>query len=419
MVIVDELKALDRPQRAAFVAALLGWALDAFDFFLLTFVMKSIAGDFRVKVSAVSLALTLTLAARPVGAFIFGRLADRFGRRPVLMVDVALYSALAVASAFSPNLATLLVLRCLFGVAMGGEWGIGASLALETIPAKSRGVVSGILQEGYPMGYFLAAIANLFLPAIGWRGLLAMGALPALLILYIRARVPESPAWEAAQAARGASAPPSFTAAMKGRWRLLAYVVLLMTCFNFFSHGTQDLYPTFLTVQHKFAPALVTTLTVALNLGAILGGLIFGALSERIGRRRAIVLAALLALPIIPLWAFSAAPLLLGAGAFLIQIAVQGAWGVVPAHLNELSPEGARGAFPGFAYQLGNLFAAANAYLQARIAETHGDNYGLALALVCGTVAVVLAAVTWLGPEAKGVAFGAYPHLHKPDTRAS
>jgi SHS family lactate transporter-like MFS transporter len=345
-------------------------------------------------------------------------LADRFGRRPVLMVDVALYSALAVASAFSPNLTTLLVLRCLFGVAMGGEWGIGASLALETIPAKSRGVVSGILQEGYPMGYFLAAIANLFLPAVGWRGLLAMGALPALLILYIRARVPESPAWEAARAAGGAAERPSFAAAVKGRWWLLAYVVLLMTCFNFFSHGTQDLYPTFLTVQHKFAPALVTTLTVALNLGAILGGLIFGALSERIGRRRAIVLAALLALPIIPLWAFSATPLLLGAGAFLIQIAVQGAWGVVPAHLNELSPDAARGTFPGFAYQLGNLFAAANAYLQARIAETHGDNYGLALALVCGTVAVVLAAVTWLGPEAKGVAFGAAANLHKPDTSA-
>ncbi len=414
MVIVDELRALDRPQRAAFVAALLGWALDAFDFFLLTFVMKAIAGDFHVKVSAVSLALTLTLAARPVGAFVFGRLADRYGRRPVLMIDVALYSLLAVISAFSPNLTTLLVLRGLFGVAMGGEWGIGASLALETIPAKSRGVVSGILQEGYPMGYFLAAIANLFAPAIGWRGLLALGALPALLILYIRARVPESPAWEAARASGEVQQRPSFFAAVKGRWGLLAYVVLLMTCFNFFSHGTQDLYPTFLTVQHKFPPALVTALTVVLNLGAVAGGLIFGALSERIGRRRAIVLAALIALPIIPLWAFTATPVLLGAGAFLIQVAVQGAWGVVPAHLNELSPQAARGTFPGFAYQLGNLFAAANAYLQARIAEAHGDDYGLALALVCGVVAVALAVVTWLGPEAKGVAFGAGPDAHEP-----
>ncbi|HUZ14086.1 MAG TPA: MFS transporter [Caulobacteraceae bacterium] len=411
MVILDELKALNRVQRAAFTAALLGWALDAFDFFLLTFVLKDIAADFKAQVSAVSLALTLTLAARPVGALVFGRLADRFGRRPVLMIDVGLYAILALASAFSPNLATLLVLRCLFGFAMGGEWGIGASLALETIPARSRGVVSGILQEGYPMGYFLAAIANLFLPQLGWRGLVGLGAIPALLILYIRRHVPESPAWEAARdaakAAGGRAPRTTFIAAMRGRWRLFAYVVVLMTCFNFFSHGTQDLYPTFLAVQHHFGPGLVTVLTIALNLGAIVGGLIFGGLSERIGRRRAIVLAALLALPLIPLWAFSASPLLLGAGAFLIQVAVQGAWGVVPAHLNELSPPAVRGAFPGFAYQLGNLFAAGNAYLQARIAESHHNDYGLALALVCGVVALVLALVTWLGPEAKGVSLGA------------
>jgi SHS family lactate transporter-like MFS transporter len=406
MVIVDELAALNREQRSVFFAALLGWALDAFDYFLLTFVLKDVAGEFHAKVSDVSIALTLTLAARPIGAFIFGQLADRFGRRPVLMIDVALYSLLAIASAFSPNLATLLALRFVFGIAMGGEWGIGASLALETIPAKSRGVVSGILQEGYPMGYFLAAIANLFLPRIGWRGMLALGAIPALLILYIRRNVPESPAWEASRA-RGDERPKAnFLAAMRGRWKLLAYVVALMTCFNFFSHGTQDLYPTFLRVQHRFSAGVVTALTVVLNLGAIAGGLIFGALSERIGRRRAIVLAALLALPIIPLWAFSSTPLILGAGAFLIQVAVQGAWGVVPAHLNELSPGEVRGTFPGFAYQLGNLLAAMNAVLQARIAEANGDNYGLALGLVCGVVAIVLSLVTWFGPEAKGVSLG-------------
>jgi len=406
MVIVDELRALNRQQGAAFIAALLGWALDAFDFFLLTFVLKDIASDFHHSVKDVSVAITLTLAARPVGAFVFGRLADTFGRRPILMIDVGLYAALAFASAFSPNLTVLLVLRTLFGFAMGGEWGIGASLALETIPAKSRGVVSGILQEGYPMGYFLAAIANLFLPSVGWRGLLMMGAIPALLILFIRSQVPESPAWEAARAKGAAGSGTSFAKAMKGHWGLMAYVVVLMTCFNFFSHGTQDLYPTFLRVQHKFPAATVTALTVVLNLGAIAGGLIFGALSERIGRRRAIVIAALLALPVIPLWAFSATPLMLGLGAFLIQIAVQGAWGVVPAHLNELSPEGARGAFPGFAYQLGNLFAAGNATLQAGLAESRGDNYGFALAVVCGVVAVLLAVVTAFGPEARGRAFG-------------
>jgi SHS family lactate transporter-like MFS transporter len=402
MVIIDDLRALTKPQRAAFVAALLGWALDAFDFFLLTFILKSIAGDFRAQVSDVSLALTLTLAARPVGAFVFGRLADRFGRRPILIIDVGLYSVLALASAFSPNLITLLVLRTLFGFAMGGEWGIGSSLALESIPAKSRGVISGILQQGYPMGFFLAAIANLFVPQIGWRGLLALGAIPALLILYIRRNVPESPAWEASRGQAG-TPRPGFFAALKGRWSLLVYVVLLMTCFNFFSHGTQDLYPTFLQVQHKFSAGLVTTLTIVLNLGAICGGFLFGPLSERIGRRRAVVIASLLALPIIPLWAFTSSPWLLGAGVFLIQVAVQGAWAVVPAHLNELSPPAARGTFPGFAYQLGNLFAATNAFIQARIAETRHDDYGFALAAVCGVVAVVLALVTWFGPERKGV----------------
>jgi SHS family lactate transporter-like MFS transporter len=405
MVIVDELRALDRPQRAAFVAALLGWALDAFDYFLLVFVLKAISESFHADIAAVNTALLLTLAARPVGALVFGRLADRHGRRPILMLNVGLYSVLALASAFSPNLAVLLALRALFGFAMGGVWGIGASLALETIPAKSRGLVSGILQEGYPMGYFLAAIANLFLPVIGWRGMLALGVIPALLIIYIHRSVDESPTWKTAAVA----APrPNLFRALKGHWGVLAYAVLLMTCFNFLSHGTQDLYPQFLQVQHRYAPAMVTLLTVLLNVGAILGGVIFGPLSERIGRRRAIVLAALLALPIIPLWAYGATPLALGAGAFLIQMAVQGAWGSVPAHLNELSPQGARGTFPGFAYQLGNLFAAVNANLQTSIMKAHHHDYGFALAVVCAAAALVLAVVAWFGPEAKGAHFGVH-----------
>ena len=404
-----------RPSRAepataaAFVASLLGWALDAFDYFLLVFVLKDIAHDFHADIAVVNSAILLTLVARPVGALVFGRLADRHGRRPMLMVVVGLYSLLAVASALSPNLIVLLGLRCLFGVAMGGVWGIGASLALETIPAKSRGLVSGVLQEGYPMGYLLAALANLLTPEIGWRGMLALGILPAVLILFIQRSVHESPAWEEARAAAKDLPRPNFFQAMSGHWRMLAYAVLLMTCFNFFSHGTQDLYPQFLQVQHKYAAPLVTALTVCLNFGGILGGFLFGPLSERIGRRRAIVLASLLILPIIPLWAFSTTPLLLAAGAFLIQVAVQGAWGAVPAHLNELSPAGARGTFPGFAYQLGNLFAAVNVTVQTNLMKSHHGDYAFALALVAGVVAVVLALVAWLGPEAKGAVFGADP----------
>lgn len=404
MVIVDELRALDRPQRAAFVAALLGWALDAFDYFLLVFVLKAISEAFHADIAAVNTALLLTLVARPVGALVFGRLADRHGRRPILMINVGLYSVLALASAFSPNLLALLALRTLFGFAMGGVWGIGASLALETIPAKSRGLISGILQEGYPMGYFLAAIANLFLPTIGWRGMLALGVIPALLIVYIQRNVAESPVW---REARAAAPRPALLKSLRGHWGVLAYAVLLMTCFNFMSHGTQDLYPQFLQTQHRYAPAMVTLLTILLNLGAILGGVVFGPLSERIGRRRAIVIAALLALPIIPLWAYGASPLALGAGAFLIQFAVQGAWGSVPAHLNELSPQNLRGTFPGFAYQLGNLFAAVNANLQTSIMKAHNHDYAFALAVVCASACVVLAAVAWFGPEAKGADFRA------------
>ena len=406
MVVIDDLKALNSTQRAAFFASFLGWALDAFDYFILTFILKDIATEFHTDVTKVSQAIVFTLVARPFGAFVFGRLADHFGRRPILMIDVGAYSVLALASAFAPSLWVLLGLRFLFGFAMGGEWGIGASLALETIPVKSRGVVSGILQQGYPFGYFVAALANLFLPTIGWRGMLMLGVLPAALILYIRRNVPESPAWEAQRRA-GKGTDVSFLKAIKGRWPLLIYVVAMMTCFNFFSHGTQDLYPTFLRVQHKFSPGVVTACTMALNVGAIVGGLIFGTLSERIGRRRAIVLASLLALPVIPLWAFSTTPLMLGLGAFLIQIAVQGAWGVVPVHLNEIAPEKARGTFPGAAYQLGNLLAAVNATLQAGIAEAHGNNYGFALALVCAVVAVLLALMAGFGPEAKGKSFEA------------
>ena len=409
MVIIDDLRALNGPQRAAFTASLLGWALDAFDYFLLVFVLKDIAREFHADIALVNSALFLTLAARPVGAFLFGRLSDHYGRRPMLMTVVGLYSVLALASAFSPTVYVFLALRSLFGIAMGGVWGIGASLALETIPAKSRGLISGILQEGYPMGYFLAAIANLFLPTIGWRGMLALGILPALLIFYIHRSVRESPAWEAAGAAKATASRPNFLQVMKGQWRLLAYAVLLMTCFNFFSHGTQDLYPQFLQVQHKYPAAIVTALTICLNLGAILGGFIFGPLSERIGRRRTIALAALLALPIIPLWAFSTTPLTLAAGAFLIQVAVQGAWATVPAHLNELSPPAARGTFPGFAYQLGNLFAAVNVTLQTSLMKAHHNDYSFALAVVCGVVAVALALVAWFGPEAKGAVFHEHP----------
>lgn len=396
---------LDSSQRKVVLASFLGWTLDAFDFFLLVFVMPEIAHEFDVGVKEVAFALTLTLAFRPVGAWLFGVLADRFGRRPVLMVDIVLFAVLEAASALAPSLAVLLVIRALFGIAMGGEWGIGASLAMESIPPKARGAVSGLLQEGYAAGYLLGGLVYLLLfDHIGWRGMFAIGVLPALLVLFIRRHVPESPVWEAA---RSDAARPGFFETMRGRWGLFAYLVALMTCFNLFSHGSQDLYPTFLKAQHHFDTATVAWLTITLNLGAIVGGLFFGAWSEKIGRRRAIVIAALLALPAIPLWAYGGSVLLLGVGVFLLQVMVQGAWGVVPVHLNELSPDAVRATLPGFAYQGGNLLASFSAPFLTSLAEQRGGDYGFAMAIFIAIVALLLALVTAFGPEARGTTFGA------------
>ena len=396
-----------RVQRSVVIASFLGWTLDAFDFFLLVFVLKDIAQEFNAAISEVTFAILLTLVMRPVGAFLFGRAADRWGRRPTLMVDVLLYSFIEFASGFSPSLTVLLVLRALYGVAMGGEWGVGASLTMETIPPHARGFVSGLLQSGYPTGYFLASIVyGLLFPIIGWRGMFMVGVLPALLVLYIRRRVPESPSWDRAAAARS-----STVSILRSHWRLGVYAVVLMAAFNFFSHGTQDLYPTFLQVQHALSPHAVGTIAAIYNVGAILGGILCGSLSERIGRRRMIVIAALFSLPVLPLWAFAASPVLLAMGAFLMQVMVQGAWGVIPAHLNDLSPDEARGTCPGLVYQLGNLLASANATIQAGIAVHFGGNYGVALALVAGSVAIIIAVLTSLGVEAKGVAFGTVRRL--------
>jgi len=415
--VIDDLKGLNKVQRSVFTASLLGWTLDAFDYFLLTFVIKDVAAEFHVKIPAVAFAVTLTLIARPFGALAFGWLADRFGRRPILMIDVLLYAALELASAFAPSLIIFLGLRLAFGFAMGGEWGIGASLALESVPVKSRGVISGLLQEGYAMGQLLGALVFWFvyphldhliphMPA--WRLMFVIGVLPAFLVFYIRRHVPESPIWEQTRDARKAAGVKlglSVFTSLGKHWKMVLYAILLMTAFNFFSHGTQDIYPTFLRVEHKFSAPMVGMLTAVMNCGAILGGVAFGTLSERIGRRRAIAFAALLALPIIPLWAFAVTPLLLGLGGFLLQIAVQGAWGIVPVHLNELSPQDARGTFPGAAYQFGNLLASGNLVFQTQFAESHHNNYGLALAMVAGTTAVILAGLAFFGPDAKGKAF--------------
>jgi MFS transporter, SHS family, lactate transporter len=395
----DAYRSLTRPQRNAFFASLGGWALDAFDFFIFVFCIKAISADFHTDTKSVVQGIFLTLAFRPLGALAFGWLAEKFGRRPILMLNILSYSAVELASAFAPNLATLLVLRALFGFAMGGEWGIGAALALETLPAKGRGFFSGLLQEGYVIGYLLASIVFAFaFDYVGWRGMFVIGVVPAFLVLYIRFGVHESPAWVAGATAKRASMGDIWNA-VRNYWPTLLYLVVLMACFNAFSHGSQDLYPTFLQKQHGFGTKTTGTIAIVYNIGALIGGIYFGSLSERIGRKRAIMLAAALSLPMIYLWAFSQTAVMFAVGGFLMQFMVQGAWGIVPAHLNELSPPSVRAILPGFAYQLGNLAMAYMGPFQAGIAEARGNNYAFILSWTMAVVALALIFVTAFGPE--------------------
>ncbi len=398
---------LTTAQKRTVLAAYLGWTLDAFDFFLLTFVIKDIAKEFGVGVPEVAYALFLTLATRFVGAFVFGRIGDKWGRKPALMLDIVCYSVIGAAAAFSPNLTIFLVLRALFGVAMGGEWGLGSSLAMESIPPQARGIVSGILQCGYPSGFLLASVAYGLLYGrtfgdftFGWRPLFLLSVLPAFVTLFIRAAVPESPAFEAAQKVEQRA---GLWETIQANWGLVLYSVVLMMAFNLFSHGTQDLYPTFLQHDMRRSAAHTGLIVAVANIGALLGGICCGSISERFGRRRTIVFAALLAIPMVPLWAWSHTATMLAVGGFLMQFMVQGAWGIIPAHLNELAPAPVRAILPGFAYQLGNLLSSRNQIFQQVYADRHNaGSLNVALSATVVVVAITVATVAGFGPEAKG-----------------
>ena len=409
----DRREPLTADQRNAFLAALLGWAMDAFDYFLVVFVYAQIAEDFGQPRDRVALITTATLLMRPVGALLFGLWADRVGRRIPLMVDVAFYSVVGFACAFAPNLTVLLVLRALYGIGMGGEWGLGAALAMEKVPASRRGFFSGLLQEGYSFGYLLAAVLYLVLGAqlhLSWRWLFAFSIVPALLSLFLRARVRESEAWEATrERVRLTRTPLRSVFFSRSVLRRFVFLILLMTAFNWMSHGTQDIYPTFLQSQQGpgLSPTGSTLVAIVYNLGAIVGGIVAGSLSERYGRKVLIVACAVLALPVVPLFAWSTAAGWLCLGSFLMQLMVQGAWGVIPAHLTELSPDEIRGFYPGVTYQLGNCLAAFNLPIQERLADSHGYPFALTATIVPVLVAVIV--LTLLGSEARGARFGAQP----------
>ena len=378
----------------------MGWTLDAFDFFVLVFLVDTLAHQFHVTKSAIIWTLTATLAMRPVGALLFGVLADRYGRRKPLMANVVFFSVMELLCGFAPNYTVFLVLRATFGIGMGGEWGVGASLAMESAPAKWRGILSGIVQSGYSIGYLLAAVAARFvLPAWGWRAMFWAGGVPALLALYIRFRVRESEAWKQHRAPTVGAIVRTAT----GHWKIFAYLVLLMTLMMFLSHGTQDLYPDFLKSARGFFPATVSYIAILFNIGAILGAIAFGHVSERSGRRRSMIFALVLSLLVIPAWAFGGSLVLLAAGAFLMQVGVQGAWGVIPAHLNELSPDAVRGLMPGLAYQLGILIAAPTNTIEYALRNRFGYSWALAGFEIINIA--LLITVLALGAEKKGKSF--------------
>ena len=387
-------------QAHAVTASFLGWTLDAFDFFVVVFLIDKLAAVFHVGKTAIISSLFVTLVMRPVGALIFGLLTDRFGRRIPLMTNVVFFSVVELLCGFSPNLTFFLVMRALYGIGMGGEWGIGASLAMESVPPRWRGILSGILQSGYSVGYLLAAVvARLVLPTWGWRPMFWLGGLPALLAFYISSRVPESEAWKQHRA-------PSTGAVLKivaTQWKSFLYLVLLMTFMMFLSHGTQDLYPDFLGSVHKLGPEMRSYMAILYNVGAIAGAIVFGMFSEKAGRRRSMIMALLLSLAMIPFWAFGGSLVVLAIGAFLMQAGVQGAWGIIPVHLTELSADETRGLVPGLAYQLGILIAAPTNTVEFMLREHVGYQWALA-GFEIVTIAVLIVTIS-LGKERRGRSF--------------
>ena len=389
-----------RSQWHAVSAGFLGWTLDAFDFFVVILLVGTLAQHFHVAKSAIIWSLTLTLAFRPVGAILFGLLADRYGRRIPLMANVVFFSVIELACGFAPNFTVFLVLRALYGIGMGGEWGVGASLVMETVSKRWRGLLSGILQSGYSIGYLLAAVAARFiLPSLGWRWMFWIGGLPALLAFYINSKVPESEAWHQNKE----NSTGAILRTVGQYWKESLYLVLMMTLMMFLSHGTQDLYPDFLASVHHLIPAHVAYVVILYNIGAIAGAILFGHLSEHLGRRRSMIAALTLSLVCIPLWAFGSSAIQLALGAFLMQVGVQGAWGIVPVHLTELAPDAARSLLPGLAYQLGILIAAPTSNIEYMLRDHIG--YPKAMASFEVFTIVVGALVIALGWERRGKDF--------------
>ncbi|KAI0074125.1 MFS general substrate transporter [Panus rudis PR-1116 ss-1] len=428
--LLQVLRSLTWVQWGHFFSGWLAWTCDAIDFFSVSLSVTHLTVQFDKKTKDITTAITLTLLLRSVGAVIFGVLSDRFGRKWPLVANLLVVALLELGSGFVNTFSAFLAVRSLFGIAMGGIWGLAASTGLENLPVEARGLASGILQQGYAVGYLLAAVINLNLvPSVsaGWRALFWTGAGISLFAAFIRMLLPESEVFLRAKAlekARGKTTKHKTKVFMhetwvmlKRHWLLCIYAVLLMTGFNFLSHGSQDLYPTYLQQSKGFSDHNATVATIIGNCvsSSHSGGAIAGWLSQYIGRRLTIIIFVLAIGAFIPLWILPSSFGALAAGAFCIQFGVQGAWGVIPIQLAEMSPPAFRATFPGVAYQVGNMVSSASAQIEA----TGGDNlkttipgkpglvpdYATVQGILIGVVAAFVIIVTIIGPENHGSHF--------------
>lgn len=390
------------PWLGSFLVAFGGWALDGFDFFLVVFSLTAIGRTFNASDKTVALALTATLALRPVGAFLFGLIADRCGRRLPLTMNLVLFAVVELCTGFTHSFREFLLVRAIFGIVMGGQWGVGVSLAMEKAPVRLRGALSGLLQEGYAIGYLFAALAFfLIFDRFGWKPLFFLGPLPALAAAaYVAFNIEESAVWKRTRQANWRGLGRQFAT----HWKLLVYVTLLMMTLHMTSHGTQDLYPTFLERQWGVPARERAFLSAFSMIGGIAGALIVSTFSDRLGRRRSMVIALVGGLCVIPLWAFSVSLPLLILGGVLMQFCVQGAWGVLPAHLSEISPDSIRGSLPGLGNQCGVLLASGVVYLEAALVRD--GKYSNAMAGTAAIVFVLAILMTMIGRERRGAVFG-------------
>lgn len=420
--VIPALVSLTWVQWAQFWSGWLAWTCDALDFFSVSLTVTNLAVQFGKSSQKITTAITLTLLFRSAGAVIFGILSDRFGRKWPLVINLIICCVLELGTGFVQTFPQFLAVRSLFGIAMGGIWGLSSSNALENIPVELRGLASGILQQGYAVGYLLAAVINLTIVAHHtWRALFYFGACISFFAAIVRALVPESEVFIKAKELEKAKGANTTTKTkvfihetkemLKIHWKLCIYAVLLMTGFNFLSHGSQDLYPTYLETTKGFSSHDATIATIIGNCGAIAGGAIAGWGSQYIGRRLTIIICVLLVGAFIPLWIIPSSFSALSAGAFWIQFGVQGAWGVIPIQLAEMSPPAFRATFPGVAYQIGNMVSSASAQIEAtagsHIKTTIIENgqpkvvndYATVQGILIGVVAAYVIIVTIVGPE--------------------